>query len=267
MGARRQHCCVPTRQRLSVAMALVRSGNELVDRRLTATSRSAPQRRSEVSVQPIGQGDRRQAEMRCSRTAAGISGVCQGRARAGLSRTPSTTRPMTRAAPDREAESSTRPTIPHGMAFGPDGQPQQLESSMDTIPPRSAGEGATSDVWGDLAKLPAQVVARDYPQQWVNSGLPGSLAALDTLLETVWAAIQLGSGRRGPARSRQHATAQRRDREPHDHRYCQQLQQAAVQGPPARCPDQWPASRRGRRWDPQQARQRRQLPRPAACPA
>jgi len=58
---------------------------------------------------------------------------------------------------------------------------------MDTIPPRSAGEGATPDVWGDLAKLPAQVVARDYPRQWADSGL----AALDTPLETVWAAVQL----------------------------------------------------------------------------
>jgi hypothetical protein len=62
---------------------------------------------------------------------------------------------------------------------------------MDTIPPRSTGEGATPDVWGDLAKLPAQAVARDYPRQWTDSGLPGSLAALDTPLETVWAAVQL----------------------------------------------------------------------------
>jgi hypothetical protein len=62
---------------------------------------------------------------------------------------------------------------------------------MDTIPPRSADQGATPDAWGALAKLPAQVVARDHPRQWADSGLPDSLAALDTPLETVWAAVQL----------------------------------------------------------------------------
>lgn len=62
---------------------------------------------------------------------------------------------------------------------------------MDTIPPRSADQGATPDAWDALAKLPAQVVARDHPRQWADSGLPDSLAALDTPLETVWAAVQL----------------------------------------------------------------------------
>jgi hypothetical protein len=62
---------------------------------------------------------------------------------------------------------------------------------MDTTPPRSAGEDPTPDALGDLAKLPAQVVAREHPQQWADSGLPDSLTALDTPLETVWAAVQL----------------------------------------------------------------------------
>ncbi|MFY9807881.1 MAG: hypothetical protein WCC65_02450 [Pseudonocardiaceae bacterium] len=62
---------------------------------------------------------------------------------------------------------------------------------MDTTPPRSAGEGATPDALGDLAKLPAHAVAREHPRQWADSGLPDSLAALDTPLETVWAAVQL----------------------------------------------------------------------------
>jgi hypothetical protein len=62
---------------------------------------------------------------------------------------------------------------------------------MDTTPPRSTGEGPTPDALGDLAKLPAQVVAREHPRQWADSGLPDSLAALDTPLETVWAAVRL----------------------------------------------------------------------------
>jgi hypothetical protein len=62
---------------------------------------------------------------------------------------------------------------------------------MDTTPPRSASEGATPDALGDLAKLPAQVVAREHPRQWADSGLPDSLTALDTPLKTVWAAVQL----------------------------------------------------------------------------
>ena len=62
---------------------------------------------------------------------------------------------------------------------------------MDTTPPRSAGEGPAPDALGDLAKLPAQVVARAHPRPWAASGLPDSLAALDTPLETVWAAVQL----------------------------------------------------------------------------
>jgi hypothetical protein len=62
---------------------------------------------------------------------------------------------------------------------------------MDTTPPRSAGEGLTFDALGDVAKHPAHVVARDHPRQWAESGLPDSLAALDTPLETVWAAVQL----------------------------------------------------------------------------
>jgi hypothetical protein len=62
---------------------------------------------------------------------------------------------------------------------------------MDTIPSRSAGEGTTPDAWGGAAKLPAHVVAREHPRQWADSGLPDSLAALDTPLETVWAAVQL----------------------------------------------------------------------------
>ena len=62
---------------------------------------------------------------------------------------------------------------------------------MDTVPPRSAGQGATPDAWGDTAQLPAHVVAREHPRQWAHSGLPDSLAALDIPLETVWAAVQL----------------------------------------------------------------------------
>jgi hypothetical protein len=62
---------------------------------------------------------------------------------------------------------------------------------MDTIPPRSADQGPAPDAWADLAKLPARVVAREHPRQWATSGLPDSLAALDTPLETVWAAVQL----------------------------------------------------------------------------
>jgi hypothetical protein len=62
---------------------------------------------------------------------------------------------------------------------------------MDTTPPRSASEGPAPDALGDVAKLPAQVVAREHPQQWAISGLPESLAALDIPLETVWAAVQL----------------------------------------------------------------------------
>jgi hypothetical protein len=62
---------------------------------------------------------------------------------------------------------------------------------MDTISPRSADQGPAPDAWGDLAKLPARVVAREHPRQWATSGLPDSLAALDTPLETVWAAVQL----------------------------------------------------------------------------
>jgi hypothetical protein len=56
---------------------------------------------------------------------------------------------------------------------------------------RSADQGPAPDAWGDLAKLPARVVAREHPRQWATSGLPDSLAALDTPLETVWAAVQL----------------------------------------------------------------------------
>ena len=63
---------------------------------------------------------------------------------------------------------------------------------MDTTPPRSAGEGPTPAALGDLAKLPAHAVAREHPRQWADSGLPDGLAALDTPLETVWAAVQLG---------------------------------------------------------------------------
>jgi hypothetical protein len=62
---------------------------------------------------------------------------------------------------------------------------------MDATPPRSTSEGPAPDALGDVAKLPAQVVAREHPQQWAISGLPESLAALDTPLETVWAAVQL----------------------------------------------------------------------------
>jgi hypothetical protein len=54
---------------------------------------------------------------------------------------------------------------------------------MDTTPPRSAGEGPTPEALGDLAKLPAQVVAGEHLGQWADSGLPDSLAALDTPLE------------------------------------------------------------------------------------
>lgn len=62
---------------------------------------------------------------------------------------------------------------------------------MDSIPPRSAGQGTTPDALSDTAQLPAHVVAREHPRQWADSGLPDSLAALDIPLETVWAAVQL----------------------------------------------------------------------------
>ena len=61
---------------------------------------------------------------------------------------------------------------------------------MDMTPP-PAGEGLTPDSLGDTAQLSAQVVAREHPQEWAATGLPSSLAALDTPLETVWAAVQL----------------------------------------------------------------------------
>jgi len=62
---------------------------------------------------------------------------------------------------------------------------------MDTTLSQAAGEGSTPDALGDVAKLPAHVVAREHTRQWANSGLPDSLATLDTPLETVWAAVQL----------------------------------------------------------------------------
>jgi hypothetical protein len=64
---------------------------------------------------------------------------------------------------------------------------------MATTPPPPGGQGTTPtpDAWGPAAQLPAYVVAREHPQQWAESGLPESLAALDTPLETLWAAVQL----------------------------------------------------------------------------
>ena len=60
---------------------------------------------------------------------------------------------------------------------------------MDRSPP--AGKGASPDVLGGAARLPARVVAREHPQKWAATGLPDALAVLDTPLETVWAAVQL----------------------------------------------------------------------------
>jgi len=62
---------------------------------------------------------------------------------------------------------------------------------MDTTPHRPAADAIAPDALGGAAKLPAHVVASDHPQQWVQSGLPDSLAALDIPLETVWAAVHL----------------------------------------------------------------------------
>ncbi|PZS28242.1 MAG: hypothetical protein DLM61_15230 [Pseudonocardiales bacterium] len=62
---------------------------------------------------------------------------------------------------------------------------------MDTVAPRSAGQGPTPEAWGDTAQLPVHVVAREHPRQWADSGLPDSLADLDAPLETVWAAVKL----------------------------------------------------------------------------
>lgn len=62
---------------------------------------------------------------------------------------------------------------------------------MDTTPPSSEHDRDTPDQWGDVARLPACVVARDHPHRWADSGLPDSLADLDTPVETVWAAVRL----------------------------------------------------------------------------
>ncbi|NMI02251.1 hypothetical protein [Pseudonocardia acidicola] len=58
-------------------------------------------------------------------------------------------------------------------------------------PPAADGDRATPDRWGDIARLPARTVARDHPRRWADTGLPDSLADLDTPLETVWAAARL----------------------------------------------------------------------------
>jgi hypothetical protein len=77
------------------------------------------------------------------------------------------------------------------MSLRPDGQSPTLESTHGHDPASIRRPGPHPDALGDLAKLPAQVVAREHPQQWADSGLPDSLTALDTPLETVWAAVQL----------------------------------------------------------------------------
>jgi hypothetical protein len=95
---------------------------------------------------------------------------------------------------------------------------------------------------------PPRSVARDYLRQWADSGLPGSLAALDTPLETVWAAVQLAlSG----ANLHTLASTLRLSDETASHMIIDTTRNSSRQRrrwPPARRPDQWPASRRGRRF-------------------
>jgi hypothetical protein len=62
---------------------------------------------------------------------------------------------------------------------------------MDPMLPEPAGAGTPPDAWGDVAQLATRVVAREHPQKWAATGLPDSLATLDTPIETVWAAVQL----------------------------------------------------------------------------
>ena len=56
---------------------------------------------------------------------------------------------------------------------------------------RSVGEGPSPDALDDAAQVAARVVAREHPQKWAALGPPDSLAVLDIVIDSVWAAVQL----------------------------------------------------------------------------